>query len=141
MAANPFSLYFIIFLDICILLILFLACHVNNFHSVFLSIYHNKIFQPKLGLLSTCLKSNTLYLNTQKTFFQLFHRAKMKTNNYFNIIVDKCVLNKVTSIKYNSDTPTYFWQPFFNKHWIYQKYCRNNQFVCFIYTGYLCIHH
>ena len=24
----------------------------------------------------------------------------MKTNNYFNIIVDKCVLNNVTSIKY-----------------------------------------
>ena len=54
----------------------------------------------ELDLLSTWLKSNKLSLNTQKTFFQLFHRARMKTNNSVNIIVDKCVLNKVTSIKY-----------------------------------------
>ena len=54
----------------------------------------------ELDLLSTWLKSNKLSLNTHKTFFQLFHRARMKTNNSVNIIVDKCVLNKVTSIKY-----------------------------------------
>ena len=54
----------------------------------------------ELDLLSTWLKSNKLSLNTHKTFFQLFHRARMKTNNSINIIVDKCVLNKVTSIKY-----------------------------------------
>ena len=52
----------------------------------------------ELDLLSSWLKSNKLSLNTQNTFFQLFHRAIMKTSNYFNIIVDKCVLNKVTSI-------------------------------------------
>ena len=46
----------------------------------------------ELDLLSTWLKSNKLSLNTHKTFFQLFHRARMKTNNYFNIIVDNCVL-------------------------------------------------
>ena len=54
----------------------------------------------ELDLLSTWLKSNKFSLNTHKTFFQLFHRARMKTNNSVNIIVDKCVLNKVTSIKY-----------------------------------------
>ena len=54
----------------------------------------------ELDLLSTWLKSNKLFLNTHKTFFQLFHRARIKTNNSVNIIVDKCVLNKVTSIKY-----------------------------------------
>ena len=54
----------------------------------------------ELDLLSTWLKSNKLSLNTHKTFFQLFHRARMKTNHSVNIIVDKCVLNKVTSIKY-----------------------------------------
>ena len=54
----------------------------------------------ELDLLSTWLKSNKLSLNAHKTFFQLFHRARMKTTNYFIIIVDKYVLNKVTSIKY-----------------------------------------
>ena len=54
----------------------------------------------ELDLLSTWLKFNKLSLNTHKTFFQLFHRARMKTNNSVNIIVDKCGLNKVTSIKY-----------------------------------------
>ena len=65
--------------------------------------YLNNLIQSmntELDLLSTWLKSNKLSLNTHKTFFQLFHRAIMKTNNYFNIIVDKCVFNKVTSIKY-----------------------------------------
>ena len=54
----------------------------------------------ELDLLSTWLKSNIKSLNTHTTFFQLFHRARIKTNNSVNIIVDKCVLNKVTSIKY-----------------------------------------
>ena len=54
----------------------------------------------ELDLLSTWLKSNKLSLNTHITFFQLFLRARMKTSNFVNIIVDKCVLNKVTSIKY-----------------------------------------
>ena len=65
--------------------------------------YLNNLIQSmntELDLLSTWLKSNKLSLNTNKTFFQLFHIPKMKTNNSFNIIVDKCVLNKVTSIKY-----------------------------------------
>ena len=65
--------------------------------------YLNNLIQSmntELDLLSTCLKSNKLSLNTHKTFFQLFHRARMKTNNSVNIIVDKCILNKVTSIKY-----------------------------------------
>ena len=52
----------------------------------------------ELDLLSTWLKSNKLY--THKTFFQLFHRARMKTNNFVNIIVDTCILKKVTNIKY-----------------------------------------
>ena len=63
--------------------------------------YLNNFIQSintELDLLSTWLKSNKSSLNTHKTFFQLFHRARMKTNNSANIIVDKCVLNKVTSI-------------------------------------------
>ena len=59
-----------------------------------------KSINTELDLLSTWLKSNKLSLNTHKAFFHLFHRARMKTNNSVNIIVDKCVLNKVTSIKY-----------------------------------------
>ena len=60
---------------------------------------HIQSMNTGLDLLSTWLKSNKLF-NTHKTFFQVFHRARMKTNNSVNIIVDKCVLNKVTSIKY-----------------------------------------
>ena len=54
--------------------------------------YLNNLIQSmntELDLLSTWLKSNKLSLNTHKTFFQLFHRARMKTNNSVNIIVDK----------------------------------------------------
>ena len=60
--------------------------------------YLNNFIQSmntELDLLSTWLKSNNLSLNTHKTFFKLFPRARMKTNNPVNIIVDKCVLNKV----------------------------------------------
>ena len=47
MAAIPFlSIFFILSVVICILCLLFLACHVNILYSV-LSIYHNKIFQLK----------------------------------------------------------------------------------------------
>ena len=41
----------------------------------------------ELDLLSNWLMTNTLSLITHTTFFQLFHRARMKTNNYFNIMI------------------------------------------------------
>ena len=53
----------------------------------------------ELDLLSTWLKSNSLSLNTQN-YLPTLPQSKNETNNYFIIIVDKCVLNKVTSIKY-----------------------------------------
>ena len=42
------------------------------------------------------------FLDESKAFDKIYHGCclKMKTNNSVNIIVDKCVLNKVTSIKY-----------------------------------------
>ena len=47
-------------------------------------------------------KSNKLSLNTQKTFYMVFHRARLKTigNSSMDIIMDNQVLTKVNSTKY-----------------------------------------
>ena len=65
-------------------------------------IFFNNLVQSintELDLLSTWPKSNELSLNTDKTFFQLFHRARIKAKNSFNILVDKCIINKLENIK------------------------------------------
>ena len=55
----------------------------------------------ELQLLSTCLKSNRLSLNSTKTYYAVFHRAKMKLPmNSIKLIMDKNNLREVECIKY-----------------------------------------
>ena len=56
----------------------------------------------ELKSLCTWFKSNKLSLNTQKTFFMVFHRARLKHSDDINmaVIMDIRVLTKVNSIKY-----------------------------------------
>ena len=62
------------------------------------------IKQLNVELESLCIwfKSNKLSLNTQKTFYMVFHRARLKTidNSSMDIIMDNHILTKVNSIKY-----------------------------------------
>ena len=62
------------------------------------------IKQLNVELESLCIwfKSNKLSLNTQKTFYMVFHRARLKTidNSSMDIIMDNYILTKVNSIKY-----------------------------------------
>ena len=53
----------------------------------------------QLQFLSTWLKANKLSLNTKKTFFIVFHRARIKDHR-ISIQMDGSVLNRSTSIKY-----------------------------------------
>ena len=47
-------------------------------------------------------KSNKLSLNTEKTFYMIFHRARLKFADGMNVkvIMDNITLTKVSSIKY-----------------------------------------
>ena len=45
------------------------------------------------------LKSNKLSLNTQNTFYMLFHRARIKGNNLV-VKINDSVLNRVNNMKY-----------------------------------------
>ena len=62
------------------------------------------IKQLNVELESLCIwfKSNKLSLNTQKTFYMVFHRARLKTidNSSMDIIMENHILTKVNSIKY-----------------------------------------
>ena len=65
----------------------------------------NKLIkQLNVELKSLCIwfKSNKLSLNTQKTVYVFFHRARLKTigNSSMDIIMDNQVLTKVNSTKY-----------------------------------------
>ena len=53
-------------------------------------------------LISLCdwLKSNKLSLNTQKTFFMVFHRARLKSANCNDLIIDNASITRVYSAKY-----------------------------------------
>ena len=53
----------------------------------------------ELHLLSNWLKANKLSLNAQKTYFMVFHRARLKKKN-INIWFDNVTLTEVTSLKY-----------------------------------------
>ena len=53
----------------------------------------------ELELLSTWLKANKLSLNAQKTFFLVFHRARIKDHN-MSIQMDGSAINRSSSIKY-----------------------------------------
>ena len=62
------------------------------------------IKQLNVELESLCIwfKSNKLSLNTQKNFYMVFHRARLKTtdNSSMDVIMDNNILTRVTSIKY-----------------------------------------
>ena len=65
----------------------------------------NKLIkQLNVELESLCVwfKSNKVSLNTQKTFYMVFHTARLKPigNCNMDIIMDNQVLMKVNSIKY-----------------------------------------
>ena len=64
------------------------------------------IKQLNVELESLCIwfKSNKLSLNTQKTFYMVFHRVRFKIidNSSMDIIMDNHILTKVNSIKYLS---------------------------------------
>ena len=53
-------------------------------------------------LISLCdwLKSNKLSLNTQKTFFMVFHRARLKSANCNDLVIDNASITRVYSAKY-----------------------------------------
>ena len=59
-----------------------------------------KLINSELNLLSTWFKSNKLSLNTGKTFYMVFHRARLKPNTNNDIIMDGNILTKVNSAKY-----------------------------------------
>ena len=50
--------------------------------------------------LSDWLKSNKLSLETQKTFFMVFHRAGLKSANCNDLVIDKASFTRVYSAKY-----------------------------------------
>ena len=57
------------------------------------------LLNKELELLFIWLKSNKLSLNTQKTFYMLFHRARIKVNNLV-VKINDSVLNRVNNMKY-----------------------------------------
>ena len=61
-----------------------------------------KQLNVELESLCTWFKSNKLSLNTQKTFYMVFHRARLKNSDDINmdVIMDNHMLTKVNSIKY-----------------------------------------
>ena len=61
-----------------------------------------KQLNVELKSLCTWFKSNKLSLNTKKTFYMVFHRARLKHSDDINmdVIMDNRVLTKVNSIKY-----------------------------------------
>ena len=57
------------------------------------------ILNTELDLLCNWLQSNTLSLDTQKTFFLLFHRTRIKDTNIV-ITMNGYAINRVNSLKY-----------------------------------------
>ena len=54
----------------------------------------------ELDKLSTWLCANKLSLNVQKTFFMVFHRAKMKIVTHIDVTMNNSCLKKTDSLKY-----------------------------------------
>ena len=57
------------------------------------------LLNKELEILFILLKSNKLSLNTQNTFYMLFHRARIKSNNSV-VKINDSVLNRVNNMKY-----------------------------------------
>ena len=54
----------------------------------------------ELGKLSIWLRANKLSLNVQKTYYMVFHRAKIKIDNDVNITMNNDCLKRNNSLKY-----------------------------------------
>ena len=54
----------------------------------------------ELDKLSIWLCANKLSLNVQKTYFMVFHRAKIKIVNPINVTMNNCCLKKTDSLRY-----------------------------------------
>ncbi len=63
---------------------------------------HNliRILNCELKLLSTWLKANKLSLNAEKTYYLIFHRARLKADGQPNLYMNGCPLNKTSHLKY-----------------------------------------
>ena len=62
---------------------------------------HAENVNSELQLLSTWLKSNKSSLNTTKSYYAVFHRARIKLpNNYTKIKIDEANIMEVQCIKY-----------------------------------------
>ena len=61
--------------------------------------YLTYLLNKELELLFIWLKSNKLSLNTQKTLYLLFHRARIKGNNSV-VKINVSALNRVNNMKY-----------------------------------------
>ena len=58
------------------------------------------VLNVELISLSTWLESNKLPPTTQKTFFVVFHRARLKTANCNDLVIDNASITRVNSAKY-----------------------------------------
>ena len=54
----------------------------------------------ELDKLYTWLCANTLSLNVQKTYFMVFHRAKMNIVSPIDVTMNNCCVKKTDSLKY-----------------------------------------
>ena len=81
----------------------FNECHRSAQTYEVIKYLHKPIKQLYINLDSLCkwFKSNKLSLNTEKTFYVIFHRAILKVTNdiNFNLIMDIITLTMVNSIK------------------------------------------
>ena len=59
-----------------------------------------KLLTLELDKLSVRFKANTLSLNVQKTYYIVFHRARIKIDKHPVVTMDKMCLNKTESLKY-----------------------------------------
>ena len=68
----------------------------NDLHSLITSLNN------ALKYLCSWLKSNKLSLNTNKTFYMIFHRSRIKcdTDSTLDIIMDNSILRKTSYLKY-----------------------------------------
>ena len=59
-----------------------------------------KLLTLELDKLSVWLKVNKLSLNVQKTYYMVFHRARIKIDKHPVVTMDNVCLNKTESLKY-----------------------------------------
>ena len=63
-----------------------------------------EIVNSELQLFSTWFKSNKLLLNTTKSYYVVFHRARMKLHiNYIHMKIDNTNIMEVQCIRYLGD--------------------------------------